>query len=125
LICSLPIAKLNRKQAADTQNQVQPSVPSTAPPDIPVYDEHVDTNIKEKNKKRKIDKADVMHVLEAYDIEVDSLIRRMEVDAEAHASTLRNSLQIELIKIPQKLRKMPIKQFLSGNSHRKSNYLIC
>ena len=46
--------------------------------------------------------------------QVDSAIRKMELEAEGYANTLRNNMQVELIKIPQRIRKMPVKQFLSG-----------
>lgn len=40
----------------------------------------------------------------------------MELDAESMAMTMRNSLQIELIKLPARVRSMPLKQYLSSEA---------
>ena len=56
--------------------------------------------------------AKLQTILDEYDLEVESRCLSMQSQAEHLAMGLRNTLHMELMKLPKKVRSMPMHQFL-------------
>jgi len=64
-------------------------------------------------RKKEFKESKFRSVLSDFDCEVDVRCKKMEEEIEELVEALRNQLSIEIMKLPQGIREMPMKEFLA------------
>jgi len=114
---------VGRKRRTDSENSNKSSLVET-------QQTNSSTGSKENNvpPETETDKVEFQNkintILDEFELEFQAKLRDLQELAESHAVTLQNCLAVQLVKIPKRIREMPLFQFRHQYQEDVSNYLM-
>ncbi|GJQ14599.1 hypothetical protein GpartN1_g6390.t1 [Galdieria partita] len=102
---------LNESSTADTKETNLSTSKENLPPET-----QIDKKEEFRNK--------INSILEEFELELQAKVRGLQELAEAHAVTLQNCMAVQLVKIPKRVREMPLANFRTQYREDVSTFLM-